>query len=140
MTDHAIVSTEIKIPQCRRVDPAQTLDVGLELLRSEQYELAAQAYQNAIDRGYRPGTAYYNQACAYALAGNTDAAFASLRKALDNGFDSPAHLAKDDDLDSLHSDPRWAGIKKDARALSLPGYNQHWWNDGSRAERTAVQS
>jgi beta-lactamase regulating signal transducer with metallopeptidase domain/Tfp pilus assembly protein PilF len=110
-------------------------DVGIELLRSEQYDLSAQAYQNAIDRGYRLGTAYYNQACAYALGGKTDAAFASLRKSLDNGFDSPDHLAKDDDLDSLHGDPRWAGIRKDAKDLSLPNYNQHWWNAGSRGER-----
>ncbi len=110
-------------------------DVGIELLRSEQYDLSVQAYQNAIDRGYRAGTASYNQACAYALAGKTDAAFAALRKALDNGFDSPDHLAKDDDLDSLHGDPRWAGIKKDARDLSLPDYNQHWWNAGSRSDR-----
>jgi tetratricopeptide (TPR) repeat protein len=110
-------------------------DVGLELLRSEQYDLSAQAYQAAIDRGYRPGTAYYNQACAYALADNKDAAFGSLRKALDNGFDSADHLAKDDDLDNLHGDPRWAQIKKDAKELSLPGYNQNWWNAGSRSDR-----
>src|SRR5262245_980705 len=110
-------------------------DVGIELLRSEQYDLAAQAYAAAIERGYRAGTAYYNQACAYALAGDKDRAFASLRRALDNGFDSADHLAKDDDLDALHSDPRWAGIKKDAKDLSLPGYNQHWWRAGSRSER-----
>ena len=111
-------------------------DVGIELLRTEQYDLAVQAYQAAIDRGYRIGTTSYNQACGYALAGQTDAAFAALRKALDNGFDSPDHLAKDDDLDNLHGDPRWAPLKKEARDLSLPGYNQHWWNEGSRGERS----
>jgi len=111
-------------------------DVGIELLRSEQYTLGVQAYQAAIDRGYRVGTAYYNQACGYALAGQKDEAFAALHKALDNGFDSPDHLAKDDDLDSLHGDPRWASLKKEARDLSLPGYNQNWWNSGSRGERT----
>ncbi len=110
-------------------------DVGLELLRSEQYDLSAQAYQAAIDRGYRVGTASYNQACAYALAGDKDQAFAALRKSIDNGFDSPDHLAKDDDLDSLHGDPRWTALKKDARALSLPGYHQHWFNAGSRSDR-----
>ena len=111
-------------------------DAGLELLRSEQYEQAVQAYQQAIDRGFRPGTAYYNQACGYALAGQKDQAFAALRKALDNGFDSPDHLAKDDDLDSLHGDARWAQMTKDAKELSLPGYNQHWWKAGSRSERS----
>jgi beta-lactamase regulating signal transducer with metallopeptidase domain/Tfp pilus assembly protein PilF len=110
-------------------------DIGLELLRSDQYDLGVKAYQTAIDRGYRVGTAYYNQACGYAMAGNKDAAFAALRKALDNGFDQPGTLAKDDDLDNLHSDPRWAPLKKEARDLELPSYNNGWWNAGSRGER-----
>ncbi len=110
-------------------------DIGLELLRSDQYDLGVKAYQAAIDRGFRVGTAYYNQACGYAMAGNRDAAFAALRKALDNGFDQPGTLAKDDDLDNLHADPRWASLKKEARELELPGYNNNWWNAGSRSER-----
>ena len=110
-------------------------DVGLELLRADQYDLAVQAYQTAIDRGYRVGTAYYNQACGYALAGDKDRAFASLRKALDAGFDQPGTLAKDDDLDSLHGDPRFAELKKEARELDLPSYNRGWWNEGSRSDR-----
>ena len=111
-------------------------DVGLELLRADQYDLSVQAYQASIDRGYRVGTAYYNQACALALAGQKDRAFESLRKALDAGFDQPDTLAHDDDLDSLHGDPRFADLKKEARALELPGYNRGWWNAGSRGERT----
>ena len=111
-------------------------DIGLELLRADQYDLAVQAYQTSIDRGYRVGTAYYNQACALALAGQPDRAFDSLRKALDAGFDQPDTLAHDDDLDSLHGDPRFADLKKEARALELPSYNRGWWNAGSRGERT----
>ncbi len=110
-------------------------DVGLDLLRSDQYDLAVQAYQAAIDRGYRVATASYNQACGYALAGDKDRAFASLQKALDAGFDQPDTLAHDDDLDNLHGDPRFAEMKKQARDLELPGYNRGWWNAGSRGER-----
>ncbi len=110
-------------------------DVGLELLRSDQYDLGVQAYQAAIDRGYRVGTAYYNQACGYAMAGDKDRAFASLQKALDAGFDQPDTLAHDDDLDNLHGDPRFAEIKKQARELELPSYNRGWWHAGSRSER-----
>jgi beta-lactamase regulating signal transducer with metallopeptidase domain/Tfp pilus assembly protein PilF len=110
-------------------------DIGLELLRSDQYDLGVQAYQAAIDRGYRVGTAYYNQACGYAMAGDKDRAFASLQKALESGFDQPDTLAHDDDLDNLHGDPRFAEIKKQARELELPSYNRGWWRAGSRSER-----
>ncbi len=110
-------------------------DIGLELLRADQYDLGVQAYQAAIDRGYRLGTAYYNQACGYALAGDKERAFASLRKALDSGFDQPGTLSRDDDLESLHGDPRFAALKKEARELELPDYHRGWWNAGSRSER-----
>ncbi len=110
--------------------------IAIDLLRSDQYDLAVQAYQAAIDRGYRVGTAYYNQACGYALAGDKDRAFDSLRKALDAGFDQPGTIAHDDDLDSLHGDPRFAEIRKEARALELPSYDQGWWHASSRHEKT----
>jgi tetratricopeptide (TPR) repeat protein len=106
-------------------------DVGIELLRADEYELAAQAYQHAIDLGFRPGTAYYNQACAYALGGDKDRAIDALRKALDAGFDQPDHFAKDDDLVSLHGDPRFTQLKREAKDLELPGYNSGWWGHRS---------
>ena len=109
--------------------------VGLDLLRSDEYDLAAQAYQQAIDRKYRMGTAYYNQACAYALGGDKDRAFDALRRALDAGFDQPDTLAHDDDLENLHGDPRFAALKKEARDLELPGYNNGYW--GHRASERA---
>ena len=110
-------------------------DAGLDLLRSDQYELAVDAYQHAIDLGYRTGTAFYNQACAHALNGDKDKAFDSLRKALDSGFDQPDTFAKDDDLESLHGDPRFADLKREAKELSLPGYNSGFWGHRS-SDRT----
>jgi beta-lactamase regulating signal transducer with metallopeptidase domain/tetratricopeptide (TPR) repeat protein len=108
---------------------------GLELLRSDEYALAAQSYQQAIDRNYRTATAYYNQACAYALGGDKEHAFDSLQKSLDAGFDQPDTLAHDDDLESLHGDPRFSAMKKQARELELPGYSNGWW--GHRASERA---
>jgi tetratricopeptide (TPR) repeat protein len=106
-------------------------DMGLDLLRADRYDLAAKAYQQSIDRGYRVATSLYNQACAYALVGNNDKALALLRQALDSGFDQPGTLAKDDDLESLHGDPRFSALKKEARELSLPAWN-HWnWKEMS---------
>ena len=110
-------------------------ELGLELLRADSYDLAAKSYQQSIDRGYRLGTSFYNQACAYALAGDKDKAFAALRQALDAGFDQPGTLARDDDLDSLHGDPRFSALKKEARELSLPAWN-HWnWREMSSSRR-----
>ena len=51
----------------------------------------------------------YNLACAEARSGNKDKAFERLTQAIDAGFDSPEHIRYDDDLESLHGDPRWKG-------------------------------
>jgi hypothetical protein len=50
---------------------------------------------------------WYNAACCNALAGQRDAAFASLWNAIDGGFRDGKHLAADTDLASLHDDARW---------------------------------
>ena len=109
-------------------------DVAGDLLRTDRLDLAAKAYQTAIDRGYRPATALYNQACAFALAGDTDNAIDRLHRALDAGFDSPDHMRKDDDLDSLHGDPRFAALLKEAKELSLDG-SHGWWDSDSASKR-----
>jgi hypothetical protein len=57
-----------------------------------------------------PGTranGAYNLACAHALRGDADAAFAALDRALDAGFRDGRQLANDADLASLRGDSRW---------------------------------
>lgn len=49
----------------------------------------------------------YNAACAYALGGKIELAFAILEKAINAGYANLSHMKKDSDLDVLHSDPRW---------------------------------
>lgn len=51
--------------------------------------------------------AAYDHACCLALAGRKDEAFERLRFAVSAGFTDLAHLAQDEDLASLHADPRW---------------------------------
>jgi len=89
---------------------------GMELHNDENYEAAIEAFKKSIDDGYREDAASYNIACGYARLGNADAAFEWLKKAMDAGFDVASYLGRDDDLDSLKSDPRWAQTKKEARA------------------------
>ncbi len=110
--------------------------IGRELLRVDSYELAAKAYQAAIERDYRPGTSYYNQACAFSLDGKKDAALDALQHALDAGFDQPDMFDSDDDLDAIRSDPRFQALAREAEHLSLPGYGGNgWWGGRSRSAR-----
>jgi beta-lactamase regulating signal transducer with metallopeptidase domain/tetratricopeptide (TPR) repeat protein len=102
-------------------------NVAKELANAEQFDLAVKAYQGAVDRGYRAPTALYNQACAYAQAGDRKAALDSLSKALAEGFDQPDLFRTDDDLDSLHGDPEFVRLTHEAKDLSLPGSSVTLW-------------
>ena len=95
---------------------------GRELLKVADWDRAARAFVAAAEAGTREGTALYNAACARSLEGRKDDALALLRRAIDAGFDDPDQLRKDDDLDALRSDPRFAAISADAEALSLDGF------------------
>jgi beta-lactamase regulating signal transducer with metallopeptidase domain/tetratricopeptide (TPR) repeat protein len=109
-------------------------DAGKELLDAGRFDLSARAFQNAADSGYRVGTSLYNEACALSRAGQTRAALDLLEKSLDAGFDQPDIFEKDDDLDNVRDDPRFAAIQREARDLALPGYNS--WPLGSSRNRS----
>jgi len=95
---------------------------GRELLRVDEYALAAKAFQQSAERGHRVGTSLYNEACALSLDGKKDAALDTLQKALDAGFDQPDLFRTDDDLDAVRHDPRFDALEKEAKDLALPGY------------------
>lgn len=97
-------------------------DAGRELLRLAEYDRAARAFVAAAEAGTREGTALYNAACARALGSQKDEALGLLRRAVDAGFDDPEQMEKDDDLDGVRSDPRFAVLVADAKALSLDGF------------------
>ena len=105
-----------------RKDGRDLFENGRELLRVAEYDRAARAFVAAAETGTREGTSHFNAACARALAGRKDEAFALLRRALDTGFDDPDQLREDEDLDGLRSDPRFAELVRDAEALSLEGF------------------
>jgi beta-lactamase regulating signal transducer with metallopeptidase domain/tetratricopeptide (TPR) repeat protein len=109
-------------------------EVGKQLLNAGRFDLSARAFQNAADQGYRVGTSLYNEACALSRAGQTRAALDLLEKSLDAGFDQPDIFSKDDDLDSVRDDPRFAAIQREARDLALPGYER--WSLGSFRNRS----
>jgi hypothetical protein len=50
---------------------------------------------------------YYNLACSYALANDSDGAFRFLDKALAFGYNSKPQYENDTDLVSIRNDKRW---------------------------------
>lgn len=57
--------------------------------------------------------AYYNVACAYALAGDADKAVEYLRKAFEDGFVRFYHLTRDVDFDAIRQDPAFQALIKE---------------------------
>ena len=110
-------------------------NIGKDLLNAGRYDLSAKAFQASADRGYRVGTSLYNEACAFSRAGEKRAALDLLQRALDAGFDQPDIFRKDDDLDNIRDDPRFAEIVREARDVSLPNLGVNKWV-GSGSTRT----
>jgi beta-lactamase regulating signal transducer with metallopeptidase domain/tetratricopeptide (TPR) repeat protein len=82
-------------------------NLGFTALQARDFPQAIDAFHRATEMNYRPGTAAYNIACAYALQENRDAAFQWLEKAKAAGFDVDDRAGDDEDLNALHRDPRW---------------------------------
>lgn len=59
---------------------------------------------------------WYNLACLEALAGNADAAFDALDRAVERGFTNADYASSDADLDALKDDPRFATTLEAIRA------------------------
>lgn len=107
-----------KYPQSGRA----WFNVGYSSLQARDYAAAHDAFRRTIAMGYRVGTSSYNIACAYALQGDRDAAFDWLNRAKAANFELEDHLDHDNDLRSLHDDPRWEGF-----TAGLERHEKHHW-------------
>jgi putative intracellular protease/amidase len=100
-------------------DDPQDYDVWYQLGAARygagQYEAAAQAYLKASAAEPMRGRAYYNAACSYALADQTEPALDALASALDNGMTDHAYILHDDDLASLRGTPRFKALLGDVQ-------------------------
>ncbi len=84
--------------------------------QASEWVAAGDAYAQAADQGCdRAATAYYNEACSYALGGRGSQAIGALMQAIDSGFDDVDQITSDRDLASLHDDGRYQLLVEDAR-------------------------
>ena len=89
---------------------SEFIPTGDQQYQAGDYEASAQAYEQAFALEEGNASQYYNAACSWALAGNTDKATANLMLSVDKGWMNLAHLERDADLESLHDLPTWAPI------------------------------
>lgn len=98
---------------------------GVQLLQEGHREEALDLFERSVLRMPHDSLAHYNLACAQALLDQSDAALKSLEKAIACGFRGRELMAKEPDLASLRSSPRFAELLKAANAPPLkqaPGW------------------
>lgn len=86
------------------------LYLGYALHAEEEYRAAAEQFERSLAAAPGKREHYYQAACAWALAGDKEAALANLDRAVDAGWTSARDAREDKDLDGLHSDPRWTAL------------------------------
>lgn len=119
-TSGDFVRASKRLAKAGRREGAEWYSRAMELHHDGRYDEAITAFEKAIEAGYREDAASYNIACGYALKGDRDKAFEWLRKAEEEGFDVASYLGRDDDLESLHADPRWRTMKAEAQKHPSP--------------------
>lgn len=90
-------------------DPFALERLGLGAVQAKDLGKARIFFEKAWKLGKLP-TAAYNLACLDAREKKTNVAFTNLDHALGAGFDDPAALNSDSDLESLRSSPRWKAV------------------------------
>ncbi len=104
-----------------QLSPAYLENVRIadSLTQLKKYGEAAAAYTKAFaaQDGKATTSHRYNAACVWALAGNRDSAFYHLfRVAENNCYSNYNHIIIDNDLVSLHEDPRWQKVLATVKA------------------------
>jgi tetratricopeptide (TPR) repeat protein len=79
---------------------------------SGDLDRAIELHRKAATFNVRRERPLYNLACAYALKGEADKAFAALEGAIEAGWNSPGFLEQDADWLKLRDDPRFATVVK----------------------------
>jgi tetratricopeptide (TPR) repeat protein len=112
--------------QLRTLGPqhADTLNslqiLATALVYRDQYGQAKQLFSDTLNQlGKAAGTdnsmAWYGYPCVATAANDRDGAIRFLGQAIDQGYKDSAHIESDEDLKSLHADPRFEALVKRAR-------------------------
>lgn len=118
-----------RLAQRKDVEEGDWNSVGMDLLRSGDYDNSAKAFDNEF-KVSKDEDALYNMACARALAGKPADALKLLEQSITTGSVSADHMEEDPDLMTLHKEARFDELVTLAEDLTL--YGGGWWNgDGN---------
>lgn len=135
----SLASATPSLAQEPRVCAAELALQGARADQAKDFARAAALYQRAVSQGARSAEQPYRGACACALAGDREAAFAMLRRAEALGFHEAGRLREEPALAPLHADPRWpervAGIEANERRFRA----EHSDPEGARFIRSDVE-
>jgi tetratricopeptide (TPR) repeat protein len=125
-----------RLAKRKNVDEGDWNSVGMDLLRSGDYEHAAQAFNNEF-KVSKDEDALYNMACARALDGKTAEALTLLDQSIKTGSVDADHMAEDADLITLHGEKRFDELLTLAEDLTLnQGWiNNDWWGNINEEKR-----
>jgi beta-lactamase regulating signal transducer with metallopeptidase domain/tetratricopeptide (TPR) repeat protein len=115
-----------RLTKDKDVEEGDWNSVGIDLLRSGDYDTAAKAFDNEF-KVSKDEDALYNMACARALAGKSADALKLLEQSITTGSVNADHMAEDPDLMTLHSDARFDQLLDMADDLELN--NVGWWKN-----------
>ncbi len=110
----------------KEVDDGDWNSVGIELLRSGDYEAAANAFDNEF-KVSKDEDALYNKACARSLAGKKEDALELLEQSITTGSVDAEHMQEDPDLIALHDNARFDQLVSLAQDLD---FGDGWWWQG----------
>jgi serine/threonine protein kinase/tetratricopeptide (TPR) repeat protein len=114
--------TQLRVLGPQQDDTLNTLQVlGTALVYDHHYVEAKKLFNDTIEQiGKTPGAsvflAWYNFACVAAAANDRAEAVRHLREAIAHGYKDIDHMRIDEDLKSLHGDPGFEAILKEAQA------------------------
>jgi tetratricopeptide (TPR) repeat protein len=97
-----------------RINPSAYGYTGRALVYAakKEYDKAIKDLNEAIRLNPKSFTAFYNRACCFALLGRTGQAVDDLGRSLELGNRNFEHMEKDNDLDTIRSDPRYQELIK----------------------------
>ncbi len=93
-------------------ESATFLILGNHFYQLKRYKRAAEWFEEVIKVGKASSVEFFNAACAWTLAGESEIAVRNLHKAIDEGWTDLEHLINDADLKGLHHTKDWKGILK----------------------------
>jgi hypothetical protein len=114
----ALLSCLLLGPAAAQTTAPALLDASFTAHMANDFRKAGQLAEQAFALpGAQIGAgSYYNAACSWARAGETDNAFRDLDRAAAAGWENLTQLKTDTDLTSLHADKRWPKLLKKVQA------------------------